>query len=423
MKKKEFSLYSLFIWFLAISFYFYEFYLRIFPATVSKNIMESLHLSLEEFAALGSAYYISYSIMQLPAGMLLDRFKFRILIVGAVSLCAGGTLLYSISDSFYLAYFSRLIIGIGSSFGFVGLMIVTLSWFKPKYFAFLLGCGQFVGAIGPLFAGGPTIYLLKKANEDWRLLFVWVAIFGFVLTVLIGMFLKEKPLPKGKIKFINHRRSLIKDIKGLLKKKEVWLILTYAGTVYVSLPILGAYWGVSYLESKGIERGASATIISMIWIGLAIGGPLFGKLSDYYRIRKPFIVFSGAVGVLVSPFIIFSSSINPYFLGSLFFLIGIAGSGQNLSFAIMTENTTKALSGTALGLNNMGIMGIAATIPLLVTALIRTNAVETSYTVSSYQSGLILIPVCFLISLLIALFGIRETFCRNQNAVHPVKVR
>ncbi len=422
MKKKQFSAYSLFIWFLAISFYFYEFFLRIFPATVAKNIMGSLHLSLEEFAALGSAYYISYSIMQLPAGMLLDRFKFRILIVGAVFLCAGGTFLYSISNSFYLIYFSRLLIGIGSSFGFVGLMVVTLSWFKPKYFAFLLGCGQFVGAIGPLCAGGPTIYLLKKANEDWRLLFVWVAIFGFILTILIAIFLKEKPLPKGKIKFISPQRSLIQDIKGLLKKKEVWMILTYAGSVYVSLPILGAYWGVSYLESKGMERGESATVISMIWIGLAIGGPLFGKLSDYYRTRKPFILFSGAVGVLASPFIIFTSSINPIYLGSLFFLIGIAGSGQNLSFAMMTENTPKELSATALGLNNMGIMSIAAIIPLIVTGVIKANTVGSSYTVDSYQAGLIFIPICFLISLLIALFGIRETFCRNQNAVHPVKI-
>lgn len=414
------SFFSWFVWLLAIMFYFYEFFLRVLPATVSKSIMSSMHLSMEEFALLGSAYYLTYSLMQLPVGLLLDRFSAKILITIAAACCSLGALGFSLSTEFWLAFVSRLFIGFGSAFGFVSLMIVTLNWFPKKYFAFLVGCGQFLGAIGPLCAGAPIALMLKATHGDWRIIFLSVAIFGIALSVLIACFLQGKPKSDEKIIFMDIGFSLKERIKTLLRRPQIWFTLLYAGLIYVALPLLGAFWGVAYLEARGLEKATGALTISMLWIGLAVGSPLFGHLSDKVRRRKPFIALNAFIGLIASLIFILTPSLSVFYLGLLFFLIGLAGSGQNLSFALAQEHAPAELKATALGINNTAIMGFATIIPPLVTLIIKANTVGGQFTEAAFEKGFIVIPGCFLVALLVSLFAIKETFCREQNMVHQI---
>jgi MFS family permease len=419
-RTKSSSPYRFFIWGLANLFFFYEFFLRVLPATVAKEIINSLDMTIEQYAFIGSAYYLTYSFMQIPVGLLLDRFDAKFLVTGAVTLCSLGALWFSVSEAFLPAFFSRLIIGVGSSFGFISLMIVTLNWFPKQHFAFLLGCGQFLGAIGPLCAGAPIAYILKLVGGDWRTVFLWVAFFGFFLTALFIFFFKGKPTVKDKILFVDKMDSLWVRLKSLLSLSQVWWTLSYAALIYVTVPILGAFWGISYLEAKGLDKTVAALVISMIWVGLAAGSPLLGKLSDSMKRRKPVAAFCATAGLISSLFLLLTPSINEFFLGSLFFLMGVAGSGQNLSFAIMSEQAPKALRATAVSLNNTAMMGFAALLPPLVTLVIRHFAVDGQLTVFAFEKGFIAIPLCFSLAFFIAIFALGETFCRQQNVVHKL---
>jgi len=419
-KEKHFSIYSLFIWCLAILFFFYEFFLRILPGTIAKDIIHSLDMSIEQFAIIGSAYYLTYSFMQIPVGILLDRFPVRLLVTIAAAMCAFGTLWFSFAQGFVPAFIGRLLIGLGSSFGFISLMIVTLNWFPRQYFAFLIGCGQFLGAMGPLFAGAPIALMMRAVHGDWRIIFLWVALFGIVLTILIGLFLKGKPKVTSTIVFVDRRESLGKRVRSLLTRSQIWWTLAYSATIYVALPVLGAFWGTSYLETRGLSKLSAAFVISMLWVGLAVGSPVFGKLSDLMKRRKPLIFLCAVIGVLSSLIVLFTPSNNKYYLSSLFFFIGIAGSGQNLSFALISEHAPKAFRATALALNNTAIAGFAAIIPLFVTSIIQQFTKDGQLTELAFEKGLIVIPICFAIASLISFVGIKETFCRQQNVIHQV---
>lgn len=413
--------YSYFIWLLAILFFFYEFFLRVLPATVAKNIISSLDISLEQFAFIGSAYYIVYSFMQIPVGLLLDRFSARVLITLAAVMCSIGTLWFSFAQGFTAAFIARLLIGFGSAFGFVSLLIVTLNWFPRRYFAFLIGCGQFLAAVGPLCAGGPIALALKAAHGDWRIIFLGAAGFGIILSILIGLFLRGKPASTDTIVFVDKLDPFRKRMKSLLSIPQVWFIMSYAATTYVALPLLGAFWGTSYLETRGFSKPIAALLISMIWLGLAIGCPVFGKLSDKLKRRKIFLATSSVIGAVSSFLFLFTPSTNEIYLGALFFLTGFAGSGQNLSFAVMTESAPSTLRATALGLNNSAIMGFAAIVPPIITSVMQHFSGGKPLTESSFEQGLLIIPVLFSISILISLFGIKETFCRQQNEIVMAK--
>lgn len=388
---------------------------------MAPNIISSLDLTAEQFALIGSGYYITYSIMQIPVGMLLDRFPIRYLLTVACTLCALGTFWFSLAHESTPAFVARLLIGAGSAFGFVGLMVMTLNWFPKKYFAFLLGWGQLLGAIGPLVAGGPVALILNTVDGNWRLIFSGVALFGVGLTVLISIFLKGKPVSDDTIVFVDRYAPLRKRLKGLVTRSQVWWIVVFSSTIYFTMPMLGAIWGTSFLISKGIEKSTAAFVLSMIWIGLAVGSPLLGRFSDQIKRRKPFIILCSIIGIISSSLLLYAPFASNIELGFLFFLIGFGGSGQNLSFAMITENAPKSLRATALGLNNTIIMGFAATVPLCVTAFMKLSTHGGPLNEQAFIKGLTIVPICFTIALFVAIFGLRETFCRQQNTVHRLE--
>ncbi len=360
-------------------------------------------------------------MMQLPFGMLLDRFSVKLLLTTAASLCSFGVLWFSFSSGFMSAFICRLMIGLGSACGFIGLMVVTLNWFPKKYFAFLIGCGQFLGAIGPLCAGAPIARIMKATGGQWRPIFLWVGIFGIVLTVAIALFFKGKPsLDSSAIVVIDKKQALGKRLKKLLSTKQVYIVLAYAATSYVALPLFGAFWGTTYLETRGMSKTVAAFVISMIWIGLAVGCPLLGKVSDLIRRRKPLLIGCSFIGLVASSALFFLPVSSPLLLSVIFFGIGLAGSGQNLSFAVMAEQAPKSLRATALGLNNTAIMGLAALLPPFVTSIIQSNTGGGALTAIAMEKGLILVPVCFAVAISLSFFLLKETYCREQNAIYHI---
>jgi len=409
-----------FVWFLAVLFFFYEFSLRVIPGTIAKPIYDTLKISIEQFSLIGSAYYIIYSIMQIPVGIILDRFSAKLWVIIAVAACAIGAFLFSIAGGFFSAFIARFLIGFGSSFGFIFLMIVSLTWFPRKYFAFLIGCGQFLGAMGPLCAGAPIAIWMEKTGGDWRLIFTYAAIFGIALALAITLFFVNKPKSEEKILFISRKESLKKQLGNLLSRPQVWFTLIFTATAYVAIPLIGAFWGSTYLQTRGFKPSAAAFIASMMWVGLGVGSPLFGRFSDLMKRRKPLMIFCSLIGAISSATFLWTTTMNPLFLSILFFLVGIGASGYGIGYAVITEQSPKSLQGTALGLNNTAVMGFAAIIPPIVTTIIHRYSNGTHLTEAAFERGLLIIPISFSLALLVVIFTIKETFCRHQLEVHHI---
>jgi Sugar phosphate permease len=182
----SFSLLGLIIWLLASFFFLYEFFLRTFVGTIANQIMHDLALSPEMFALLGSAYYFAYALMQVPVGILTDKFGVRRILIFAILVCVISAFLFANAASFSQAFISRMMMGFGSSFAFVCLLVIAATWFPRKYFGFFVGASQFIGTMGPLLAAGPLAAVLVKSNGDWRTLLADIGIIGGILALLIS---------------------------------------------------------------------------------------------------------------------------------------------------------------------------------------------------------------------------------------------
>jgi len=416
LRKSTFHFYGIVVWTFAILFYLYEFFLRVLPATLSLEILHDLNITLVQFSIVASAYYITYACMQIPVGILLDRFGVRVLASIACVVCAMGTFGFAFADDFYNVVIARLLIGFGSSFGFLSLLVLAFNWFPHKYFGLLSGIGQALGCTGPLIAGAPVIWMMGHMHNGWRELFVWIAGFGAILAIGMVLCIRNQPpdLRRG-LHFEPRNHHLLRNLKLILKIPQVWITMVYTACIYVSLPLLGAYWGSVYLQTRGLNKEVAGAMISMIWVGLAIGSPLFGMVSDLLKRRKPVLAILGFFGAIVSCVLLFFPIQSEWGLGAILILIGMAAGGQSLAFALMVEYVPKGLRATAMGANNTAVMLFASLLPPLVTLLIQSDVGPLHLLATSdFTRGFLLMPLAFLIAGLIALFATRETFCKSS---------
>ncbi len=404
---------GLFMWFLAVLFFFYEYFLRAFVGTLATQIIPDLSISPEQLAWIGSGYYIAYAIMQLPVGILVDRFGSRLLLTLACFICAVAAFWFGFVQGFLGAFASRFLMGLGSAFGFIGLLAIALNWFPKKHFAFMTGLSQFLGVIGPMCAGAPLVLLMQIYDNNWRLLLMGTGVIGLVIAVLLGIFLRNKPKrTRRSVIYVENPQPLKQKLRLLIKTPQAWATMLFASTNYASVPLLGAFWGTSYMQERGYTQSEAALIASMVWLGLAIGCPMAGRISDRIKRRKTCLCVLSAIGLFASIAVIYLPIDSKTLLCALFFLIGLAGAGQSVSFATISEQVSSKLKVTVLGFNNLGIITFAAVIPPIVSTFIHSGGQKS---IQSFQTGLSIIPILFLISFIIGNFIVRETFCRHQK--------
>jgi MFS family permease len=424
MQKQKTSFFPLLVWVLAALFYLYELFLRVFVATISDEVMTDLHLDAQKFAAMGAGYYLIYSLMQLPVGVLADRFGPRTLLTIATFLAGIGGLWFAFVEGFSSGFLSRCFMGFGSSFAYVCLLVLTLNWFPRDHFGLMVGVASLLGALGPILAGGPLSVLLNLCNNNWRLVVGFIGLFGLGLAILIGIFLRNAP-PRAEGDIIHldpSKETLRSRFKTLIQNKQVWATTIYSGFVYVCLPLLGAYWGTSYLKSIGFSRTEAALIVSMLWIGMGIGGPLLGKYSDKIKRRKTPLSICAFLGMIVTICVVYLPIHSKWTYMVLFALIGFASAVQGVAFALVTEHVPAKLRATAIGTNNTMIMLFAAIFPPIVSYFIGKSAAlhhETAGTFmqADFESGFFLMPLFYLFAYLISAFFIQETYCRQQFEV------
>ena len=93
--EQKIRLIGLFIWVIAALFFLYEFFLRTFVGSIAEQLISSLKLNIDQFTILGSAYYLAYGIMQIPVGVLVDKFGVKKIMVFATLTCALATFLFA----------------------------------------------------------------------------------------------------------------------------------------------------------------------------------------------------------------------------------------------------------------------------------------------------------------------------------------
>lgn len=394
-------------------FYCYEFVLRIVPGILQTEISRAFgNLSATTFGQLSALYYFAYSPMQLPVGILMDRFGPRMLLTLACFSCTIGSLMFSYSTSLAIAGSGRFLVGFGSSFAFVGVLSCAISWLPYRYFSLVAGLMTTIGMLGLVF-GEIKLTELSKHSSLQDILFTLVVI-GIIMTVTIFFVIRNKKQQNTATK--TPFFEFLKDVLQALKTPEIWIIGAIAAFLYTSLSIFGELWGKSYLEkAHNLSKSEAAHTISWMFIGWAVGAPLCGYLSDKYKNRVVPLLVGAVFSLLFISIILYKSNISHFSLNILIFLYGLFSATEIVAFIMANEYIKKAMPGTIFAIINLIVtIGGAVFQPFvgILLDLFSDNTVINQihiYTIQNYKSAMSILPASLAITILLLIYMLHKT--------------
>lgn len=402
------------MWTLGALFYCYEFCLQVSPSVMTDEIMKAFSVSASELGILSGFYLYAYTVMQIPVGILLDRFGPRRLLTLATICCALGSLLFGYAHVFTVAAVGRFMIGIGSAFAAVSCMHLAATWLPLRMFALMTGLMVTIGMLGAV--GGEAPLSMLNNYLGWRETMILFGYIGIGLSVIIWLVIRDRVFPRHH-RVITHE-GFLSGAKHVLSNKQIWVTSIYGGLMYLPTPAFAGLWGVPFLVTfYQLPRTTAAFFISLIFIGWAVGSPLFGIVSDRIGRRKP-PMYIGSIGALLTILAIIYVPMPLTIMAILLFLFGFFSSGFLPAFSIAREINPPETNATALGfVNTLNSLGGALAQPFIGLILDMQWAGQMSdegvrqYSVGNYHAALATVPICIAISLII-LPLIKETYCR-----------
>jgi sugar phosphate permease len=420
MQKQLKKLYPWIIWSIAVIFLFYKYLLEVSPSVMSSELMRFFALNGEQMGNLAACYFYAYFIMQIPMGILLDRFGPRRVMTISIFLCAVGTLILSQSHLLLFAGIGRFITGIGAAVAAIGCLKLTTLWFAPNRFALMAGLMMSFGMLGAVSGEAPLAMAIDSFG--WRGALLHGAMVGFILTILFWLIVRDSghyvEMEPKKIQPTRFWHGVI----DVLKRKQTWLLSLYSGLAFAPVAVFGGLWGVPFLQAAyGFSRTAAAEAVSLVFIGFAVGAPIAGWLSDRIGKRLPIIIIGTTLALFISLIVLYFPELSITMANILLFMFGFFISAFLLSFAMVREVNLLIFAATALGFMNTFDAALGAiSDPILGHFLDLGWKGEMFhgarvFSLHAYHWAMCLLPLYLIISLIIVPF-LKETHCRQVGA-------
>ena len=387
------KLHSLVMWLMPLSFFAYQFILRLWPSLTMQDIMQKFAIDATSYGFLASVYYYGYAGAQIPIAIALDKYGAKKILFLCASLCGVGMFLFCNTDSWTIALMSRFLIGVGSAGGFLTTAKVISQYFARESYSKMVGISFSIGLLGAVYGGKPLSLLLQQF--DWHELGKSLSFIAVGIALLSLLFLKAK-------KDNSDEEFHISNVLEIFKSPTILLLAVSNLLLVGSLEGFADVWGVNYLVTGyEMEKSVAAEIVSFIPIGMIFGGPLLSFLSK--RIGEYMgIVFAGLMMSLCLMYIIFFRG-DLLILRFVFFCIGIMCCYQVLVFAVGNKLSKPAtLSITTAFLNCINMLGGAFFHSTIGFSMDLFS--DGSYSAETYTYALLVIPCCALLGSIMAFF-------------------
>lgn len=414
MLQNRFTTKGFIVWGTCALFFLYEFLLRTVVGTFQVPIMEDLHLTSLDYSILSSTLYlITYGVMQIPAGIFVGSVGLKKSLFFACIVCAISSLGFAYSDHYISAALFRVLMGLGSSFGFICLLVSVYDWMPHRHSGLFVGLSQFIGTLGPMLGAGPMDSLAQEGGISWRGVFIFLTMVGVGIALLALLVVKNNQDKAGRYAIIRKPGDFMQNFFKIFAQWQPWFIAIFSAGVYFAVEYLAENEGKSFLLLKGFQSNTASYLITLSWLGYATGSLILGFLSDFTKRRKWVMVVSAFLCVVSTAIIVYS--LQHFLITMAFYFLGFGAGGESVGFAAIVEHFKKQYRAIALSLNNAFIMLLAAVNAPLIGWFLECNKEKACEPLDHYYGPFSILVIFSVFALITALFFVRETYCKSQR--------
>ena len=274
---------------------------RVSNGVIAPNLMRELDLSQEAMGTLTGAFFITFSLTQIPVGIMLDRLGTRYTIPIMMTFAVVGSLIFAAAAGMAGLTVGRMLMGLGCSCVYVGALAVASRWFQTRYFATIAGILVAAGNAGNLLATKPLAEAV--AAVGWRTTFVGMAGVAAIGAIIVLLFVRDAP-PDHPFHSRGSERlgSVLKGVGDVFRIGDLPPMLVVQFFGYANVMTILGLWGGPYLHDVyGLGLEARGNVLSVMGIGLIVGSLTFGPLDRVFDTRKGIVIGGGmfAVAILV----------------------------------------------------------------------------------------------------------------------------
>ena len=310
-----------------------------------------------------------------------------------------------------MAGMSRALMGVGVAFATVSYMKLAATWFPPKQYAFVSGLLATAAMFGAVFGQAPLAWLIEQFG--WQYCLSMIGLVGFGLAFLFFMVVRDGP------DFLQQKTNAsslsIKEISQVFKNKQNWLLTLYGGLAFAPIAVFGGLWGNPFLEQAyHLSKTETASMISLMFIGLGLGSPLLGLLSDRLNNRRYVMLVSTLVSCVAITLVLYCHPLSPSCLSALLFIFGFGLGAFMLVFAIGKEINPLSLTATVIAMINTSDAVLDALTEPFIGKLLDmgwdgkiVNGIH-QFSLKSYHMALSVLPIYLMIGATLLLW-LKET--------------
>ncbi|MCE7791890.1 MFS transporter [Salipaludibacillus sp. CUR1] len=382
---------------------------RTAPGLITDQLMTDFSVTASTIGLVTSIQFLVYTSLQIPMGILADRYGPDFFLITGTALTGAGTIIYSLGTHEAVLFLARILTGIGDATIWVNMILILSLWFNEKEFTRLIGFAGMTGSLGFLLATVPFSVFIVVLG--WRGAFLSAGLLLCLCSVFLYFVLIKKSNESAVVKNTvpKERAPVMLILRKMLSNRQAWgLFLCHFGLVGGYIGFIGS-WAVPYgMEIYGMTRIEASRLIMISLVGALIGAPLIGWISSCLNtIKRPYMVFHFAVLLLWSAFLFFQAHPPFYLLVVLFFLIGFGFGSNSLTFAAIRHSFPVKESGMVSGFANTGGFLSAVLLPGIFGYILDHFQATAGNIVQGYYYGFFT-PVIFSLFGLIGVLAIKE---------------
>jgi sugar phosphate permease len=380
------------------NFFISQFY-RASNAVIAPQLIEDLHVDTEGLGLISATFFYAFAITQIPISIFLDRVGPRRMMTGLSIVGITGAFTFSWADSLTTGVIGRMLLGVGMACNLMGTLKLLTVWFNPLSFATLSGVVFSIGTLGNMAAATPFVLLAQ--GMGWRMAFCLIAGINLLSTFALYIIVRDGPGERSRapsaLEASPGLTQALQDLGLLLRNRSYWIISFGTFVSYGVFASFQVLWAGPYLiEVQGLSAVEAGNLILLMNIGMILGGPAWGGISDrLFKTRKMIVSF----GLVVLFLIVLILAIIPpgtgmIVLASIFFGFGLVRATSLLMYPQIKELMPLKMAGTAMtGVNFFTMIGPAVFLQGM-GSLMQSLYPEASRGPEAFNTSLLLCAAC-----------------------------